>query len=224
MQLRNGKTTIQLENGNPTIQLENCRRTSEPLSETIRGMMDVLNKQKSSVDKLNAGIKLFQTINQQSDEALSTITNKYQFLATLYRKTVEFTCELIQRSYNSNKYSDIEKTKMIRFLSELYQARVNVSRILWDARTQKNIQDMMESDDGYSELLYRCLKHIVSDESESLYYDIHLYEDGEYTDVELYDWYLLQNYDGDAETDSYIVNADHCFAEPIFRFNEKLWQ
>jgi hypothetical protein len=116
--------------------------------------------------------------------------------------------------------SDDEKIAIIRLLSEMFQARHTISQILWKARTDPKIQDMMEKGDGHSELLYRCLRHIVSDNYE---YDIHLYEDGEYTDLELYDWYFLENYGKDDSYDSFIMNADACFGADIRRFNEMLW-
>ena len=80
-----------------------------------------------------------------------------------------------------------------------------------------------EPGDRHSDQLYRCLKHMVSEESESNIYEVYKYEDGEYTDVELYDWHLLPNYSIGGWRDPYIENADTCFGDEISRYNRRLW-
>ena len=168
--------------------------------------------------------KVFDTINDQSEEMLSEMGmgDDYKFLSTIYRKTVELTCVLIERTY-LNEYYGEDKGSMIRLLSVMFQVRQTAAQIMWTARTSKSVQDMMENGDKNSELLYRCLKHIVSEESESYDYEFYTYEDGEYTDVELFDWYLQPNYNIGGWRDPYIDNADECFGAEIRRFNRRLW-
>ena len=221
MQLRNGKeSSSEIQSSNEI----------QSFKDTIKLILDHISSDpgRSSIERIQLSTPIFETINQQSVETLTGVGNKptgvgnnHMFLSTIYKKATELTCVIIERSY-SNMYldSDDEKCAIIRLLSEMFQARRTISQILWKARTDPNIQDMMEKGDGHSELLYRCLRHIVSDNYE---YDIHLYEDGEYTDVELYDWYFLENYGKDDSYDSFTMNADACFGADIRRFNEMLW-
>jgi hypothetical protein len=173
-------------------------------------------------ENLNSFLAVFGIINDQSVETLSGMGDDYKFLATVYRKTVELMCVIINRSFTT-EYTDEEKIAIIRLLSLTYQVRYTVSDILWEVRTNHQIREMMENGDRHSDLLYRCLKHMVSEESESDVYEVYKYEDGEYTDVELYDWYLLPNYCKNSKADAYIKNADVCFGDEISRYNRRLW-
>jgi hypothetical protein len=135
---------------------------------------------------------------------------------------VELTRVIIEHSY-VKIYTDDEKIAVIRLLYEMYKTRQTLKSILWRARTEKNVRKLLDDGDRHAELLYRCLKHIVSDESESCDYKIYSYGDMDYTDLELYDWYLSPNYGRVAGTDSYVRNADICFCDAIRRFNRMLW-
>jgi hypothetical protein len=226
MQLRNGKKTI----AGAVAPTPTPTPTPVPVQPTsfIEMTRQALNRHEQSLntatyyERVNNLISVFGIINDQSVEILSGIGDDYKFMSTIYKKTVELTCCIIERSYQS-QYTDDEKIAIIRLLSVMYQVRYTVSDILWDARTRQTIQDMMENGDRHSDQLYRCLKHMVSDESESYDYEIYKYEDGEYTDVELYDWYLLPNYYKNIKMDTYIVNADECFGGEIRRYNRRLW-
>jgi hypothetical protein len=173
-------------------------------------------------ENLNSFLAVFGIINDQSVETLSGMGDDYKFVATVYRKTVELMCVIINRSFTT-EYTDEEKIAIIRLLSLTYQVRYTVSDILWEVRTNHQIREMMENGDRHSDLLYRCLKHMVSEESESDVYEVYKYEDGDYTDVELYDWYLLPNYCKNIKADAYIENADVCFGDEISRYNRRLW-
>ena len=222
MQLRNGKKTIRASAPTPTPTPGPVQPTS--FIETTR---QALNRHEQSLntatyyERVANLISVFGIINDQSVEILSGIGDDYKFMSTIYKKTVELTCVIIERSYQS-QYTDDEKIAIIRLLSVMYQVRYTVSDILWDARTRQTIQDMMENGDRHSDQLYRCLKHMVSDESESYDYEIYKYEDGEYTDVELYDWYLQSNYYKNSKADTYIANADDCFGGELRRYNRRL--
>ena len=216
MHLRNGKQ----------VASKQVASKQTPLSfvDTIKHLLDEVVQSFSPIDKLNAMRNVFQAINKQSYQTLSEMgaNDDYKFISTIYRKTVELTCVIVDRSY-ANAYCYTDKVATIRLLSEMFQARQTAAQIIWDGRTSKDVQYMMEKCDRHSELLYRCIKHAISDEAESRDYEIHLYEDGEYTDEELYDWYLLPNYGEVASTDSYTKNADACFGSEIRRFNATLW-
>ena len=95
--------------------------------------------------------------------------------------------------FTANKIKN-QMCKSIVVLPTYVVVRQTAAKIMWTARTSKSVQDMMENGDRHSELVYRCLKHIASDEAESCDYEFYTYEDGEYTDVELFDWHLLPNY------------------------------
>ena len=195
----------------------------QSFKDTVKLILDHISSDPPSsyIERMQLITPIFETINEQSVETLTGTGNNHMMISTVYKKATELTCVIIARSY-SNMYldSDDEKCAMIRLLSEMFRAKRTISRILWKARTDPKIQDMMEKEDGHSELLYKCLRHIVSDDNE---YDIHLDEDGEYTDVELYDWYFLENYGKDESRDSFTMNADACFGADIRGFNSLLW-
>lgn len=222
MQLRNGKKTMA---GAPTSVPTPTPVQAVSFIETTR---QALNRHEQSLNtatyyyRLANLISVFGIINDQSVEILSGIAEDCKFMSTIYQKTVELTCVIIERSYTT-QYNDDEKIAIIRLLSVMYQVRCTVSHILWNARTRRTIQDMMENGGRHSDQLYRCLKHMVSDESESYDYEVYLYEDGEYTDLELYDWYFQSNYNECSTTDTYVKNADACFGGEIRRYNRKLW-
>jgi hypothetical protein len=224
MQLRNGKQV----KGVTTCKCKKGEGSDEKakLVSSVRKLLDEANKYRDSssdLEKIYRMTPVFEKIGQESAETLSTIDDSLKFVSTLYMKTMELTCTLIERSYN-RLYTSEEKCAVIRLLSEMYKARRLVTQILWDGRLTKNIQDMLETGERHSEQIYRCLKHIASDESESRDYQIYTYDDGEYTDEELYDWYFLDNYRKDASEDSYMSNADECFGAKIRRFNGMLWR
>ena len=222
MQLRNGKKTIA-----GAVAPASAPALVQPTS-FIERVREALNRHEQSLntatyyERVNNLISVFGIINDQSVEILSGIAEDCKFMSTIYQKTVELTCAIIERSYTT-QYNDDEKIAIIRLLSVMYQVRCTASHILWNARTRQTIQDMMENGDRHSDQLYRCLKHMVSDESESYDYEVYKYEDGEYTDVELYDWYLLPNYYKNSKVDTYVVNADECFGGEIRRYNRRLW-
>jgi hypothetical protein len=224
MQLRNGKKIIRASAPAPT-PTPAAPVQAESFIEMTR---DALNRYERTYntatycEKLNNLITVFGIINNQSVEILSRIGDDCKFMSTIYQKSVELTCTIIERSY-TNQYNEDENIAIIRLLSVMYQVRCTVSGILWKARTDRTIQNMMEEGDRHSDILYRCLKHMVSDESESCDYEIYLYEEGEYTDVELYDWHFQPNYNECSTTDTYVKNADACFGVEIIRYNRKLW-
>lgn len=222
MQLRNGKkilvsAPVSVPASAPANEMSFVDMTREAL-----GRHGQMYETATYYEKLNSLLAVFNVLNDQSVETLSGMGDDYKFLATIYRKTVELMCVIVNRSYTT-EYTDDEKIAIIRLLSLTYQVRYTVSDILWEVRTHHQIQEMMEHGDRHSDLLYRCLKHMVSEESESDIYEVYKYEDGEYTDVELYDWHLLPNYSIGGWIDPYIENADTCFGDEISRYNRRLW-
>jgi hypothetical protein len=87
-----------------------------------------------------------------------------------YRKCVAIICSVIECTHK-HKTEDISpetKRAFIRLLFAAYKVPVDVGKILWANRRDINLDD------------YRCLKHIISDESLPYNYDIDTYDDGEY--------------------------------------------
>ena len=136
---------------NIIMQLRNGKRVSvkseTPISFTdeVRNLLDGCVNTFSPIDKISAMCKVFDTINDQSEEMLSEMGmgDDYKFLSTIYRKTVELTCVLIERTY-LNEYYGEDKGSMIRLLSVMFQVRQTAAQIMWTARTSKSVQDMMD--------------------------------------------------------------------------------
>jgi hypothetical protein len=124
-----------------------------------------------------------------------------------YRKCVAIICSVIEctHKYKTEDLSPETKRAFIRLLSAAYKVQVDVGEILW-----ANRRDIDMDDDHY-----RCLKHIISDESLPYNYDIHTYDDGEYTDIELWDYYFYFR----TVPDPYVQNAEICFGGEIYHWN-----
>lgn len=205
------------------MQLRNGKQTQVDVKEQfISNMYRLMRSNNGEPLGEQGSLPIFVSINEQTREMLVEFDNTLRFHATVYRKTAEFTCILMERSY-TRTYSNKEKTVIIQLLSEMCKTREMIGRILWENRTNANIQEMMETDDGHSNLLYRCLRHIISDDWDICRYIHHQYTNREYNEVELYDWYLLPNFGKKIADDLFIRNADRCFGEEIHRYNRLLW-
>lgn len=203
---------------------DNAERNAA-FEDTIENMLDdYYIRSHTFITKMQNCRTLFDTINKESVEELTQngIADDYRLLSSVYKMIVSRTCDIVERSYTV-EYADDEKAEIIRTLSAMRQTRDTVSWILWNARLEHSVHELMNTGDRHSERLYRCLKHIASDESEAHDYEIQLYDDGRYADVELYDWYLLRNYGCVATEDIYMRNADVCFGDIIRVFNPMLW-
>jgi hypothetical protein len=209
-----------------TVTWDDAER-NEAFNDTIGNIIDDYFNQPypyTLLAKIQNCRMLFDIINKRTVEELTQtgIEDDYCFLSTAYTIAVSLTCDIVERSYTT-KCADDEKNIIIRTLSAMLQTWDTVSRILWNARLEDSVHELMNTGDRHSEQLYRCLKHIASDESEAHDYEIQLYDDGLYEDVELYDWYLLRNFGCVAKEDIYVRNADVCFGENIRVFNPMLW-
>jgi len=128
-----------------------------------------------------------------------------------YRKCVEIICYIIEctHKYNTEDLCPETKCAFIRLLFAAFKVQVEIGEILW-----ANRHDIIYMDDDH----YRCLKHIISDESLPYNYDIHTYDDGEYTDIELWDYYFYFR----TVPDPYVQNADSCFSGEIRHRNRMM--
>ena len=226
MQLRNGKQVVASNTKKTQTLTTYASDDKQSLVDELTRLIDIRRRchdTATDIEKMHNVLQVFKKLNEQSVEMLTGMDNSLKFASTVYQKTMELTCVLIERTYSHKHYDDSEKIAMIRMMSEMYRTRCAIRKIIWYGRKDKNIQDMMEAGDRHSEQIYRCLKHIVSDESESLDYNMFEYEDGEYTDLELYDWYFSNNRGDDASDDEFVNNADKCFGADISRFNRMLW-
>ena len=134
----------------------------------------------------------------------------------LYERCVEINTNIIE---NANKIGEINaetKSALIRLISEAYKLQLKLGRIIWSARQEQPISNPTGAEEYDVDTFYRCLKHIISDESTPHDYDMETYDDGEYTDVELWDYYYL---DYATESDPYVINADTCFQDHIRFWN-----
>ena len=227
MQLRNGKQVVASNTKKNQTLTTVASDDKQSLVVELRRLIDEClrcHDTATDIEKMHSVLPVFKKLNEQSVEMLMGMDNSLKFASTIYIKAMELTCVLIERSYSRKRFDDSEKSAMIRMMSEMYRTRCSIRKIIWDGRKDKHIQDMMDAGDRHTEQIYRCLKHIVSDESESLEYKMYEYDDGEYTDVEIYDWHFTHNCDEDVSYDEFVNNADTCFGAGINRFNAMLWR
>lgn len=143
-----------------------------------------------------------------------------QWLTTVYLKAIGIQCSIIEHSYrNENYMRKNTKQAFILILSSAYKVQMEVGTILWTTRQEPHIRELLETDNG--DMMYRCLKHIISDESEPHDYEIYTYDDGEYSGEEIWDYYFGHNAGAEYD-DPYITNADICLDDIIRHRNRML--
>ena len=84
-------------------------------------------------------------------------------------------------------------------------------------------ENNLTSDDEQEIDLYRCLCHMKSNYNEPYEYNIETYEDSEYTNVELYNWYLEVNNIYDIKSDRYVNCIEACIETEIIHMNPLIW-
>lgn len=147
-------------------------------------------------------------LNYILDRADDLKNTDSQWLTTVYLKAINIQYSIIEHSYRNENYMH-KKTKQafIRILSSAYKVQMKMGTILWTTRQEPHIRELLETDND--DMIYRCLKHIISDESEPHDYEIYTYDDGEYSDEEIWDYYFGHNAGAEYD-DPYITNADIC--------------
>jgi hypothetical protein len=146
-------------------------------------------------------------------------------VVTLYKRSAQLTADIIDMTYGIEPTDD-EKALVIQTLAALRETTTRMGWMLFDIVRSESVSDRLykeRGDYGPKEyMLYRCLYHMYDQDvgdAERLY-GLNDYTSGEYSDVELYDWYIDYESDND---DPYVNSYDKCFISEIKSINQLYW-
>lgn len=130
-------------------------------------------------------------IEEYSREKLLSMDVKW--LRIVYFRTVEIMRKIISASYTQISFSSKTKQEFIRMLYAANQLQKKIAYILWELRTTEGVFKILITETDDADWLYRCLRHIISDECMAHDYHIESYNIGDYTDAELWDYWFAPN-------------------------------
>ena len=189
------------------------------LTRTMYNLSDIRHSYNDEwfINRVGQTTEILNYILDRDDDLKNTDS---QWLTTVYLKAIGIQCSIIEHSYrNENYMRKNTKQAFILILSSAYKVQMKIGTILWTTRHEPHIREMLETDNG--DMMYRCLKHIISDESEPHDYEIYTYDDGEYSGEEIWDYYFGHNAGAEYD-DPYITNADICLDDIIRHRNRML--
>lgn len=140
------------------------------------------------------------------------------WLKDVYVNCVEIIKRIIVASYTISLFSDKTKQEFIRILHAANKLQKKLGNILWTLRTDERVFQIL-SNESTGESLYRCLRHIISDECIAYDYQIESYNMGDYSDVELWDYWFAPNCLISVEEDLFVKQAKHCLEAPMRFWN-----
>lgn len=134
------------------------------------------------------------------------------WLKNIYCSCVDIITRIIVASYKHCLFSDKTKQEFIRLLFAVDKLQKKIGNIIWSLRTDERVFTilMSETHELEAESLYRCLRHIISGEFIAYDYQIESYDLGDYSDVELWDYWFSPNYQENVNDDLFVKNANHC--------------
>jgi len=213
-------------------EYEKKRLTKEECINKIKELLVLNQTQSRRKYKIERAEEIFELINDYGDY----FKKMSKLLVVIYKKTLLMTCELIKDSYSyAIKKTNQEKSASIKLLHTMYLTRKKVSPYLLDISREPATKDKLSilalkvdennltSDDEQEIDLYRCLCHMKSNYNEPYEYNIETYEDSEYTNVELYNWYLEVNNIYDIKSDRYVNGIEACIETEIIHMNPLIW-
>jgi hypothetical protein len=166
----------------------------------------------------------FRFVNANFEEMFGR--NNEEMVVTLYKRSAQLTADIIDMTYFIEPTDD-EKSLVIQTLAALEETGTRMGRMLFDIVRSESVSDRLyrpRCEYGPKEyMLYRCLSHMYDQDvgdAERLY-GLHSYTDGEYSDVELYDWYIDYESDND---DPYVNAHNKCFNREIHSINCLYWR
>ena len=148
-------------------------------------------------------------------------------VANLYKKSVQLTAEIIDMTYYIDP-TDEEKSLVIQTLATLHDTTKIMGWLLYDIVREDKVCESLDHIDlngnSSSELMfYRCLLHMYDQDAgdAEILYGLGDYNTDEYSDIELYDWYI--NYESDSDEDPYMNTYNKCFNGNINYLNRLYW-
>ena len=158
------------------------------------------------------------------------VGNDYEHVvAKLYKKSVQLTAEIIDMTYYIDP-TDEEKLYVIQTLATLHNTTKIMGWLLYDIVREDKICNTLDQirldvkcDSSIDLLFYRCLLHMYDQDvgDAEILYGLSDYDTGEYSDVELYDWYI--NYESDDDEEPYMNTYNKCFNGNINYMNRLYW-
>ena len=183
--------------------------------------------EKNPCSKSIKNLKYIMYIYNQIDEEIFEILNNEElsnirfstvnFILILYKKTLELMSDLIGKTYDkkSTKYDSSTKEMIVKTLYKMRNVFIKLRKLLYDMEEEseciKSLLDVSVKKAGKSikdknsmkALAYYCYSHLYGND-EINRYDIHTYEDGEYSYEEIYDYYFGDHINKNIEDDMFI--------------------
>lgn len=171
--------------------------------------------------KVKRTADILNYISEYSDEKLTSIDNENKWLRTLYLRAVEIIYTIIEASY-SQEFNVRTKRALIRILDAAHHVQLKTGRVLWATRNDPRICKVFDEDTDDAVMLYRTLRHIISDESLAFDYEIYTYNDRDFPDEEIWDYYFAANVEHYRDGDHFLNQADACLERPIRYWNLRM--
>ena len=174
--------------------------------------------------KVKQTTSILNYICEYSDEKFSSIDAENKWLRTMYLRAIEIIYAIIEASYTATSLTFNVRTKraLIRILDAAHQVQLKTGRVLWATRNEPHIREVLDVDTDDAEMLYRTLRHIISDESLAYDYEIYTYNDGEYSDEETWDYYFAANVEHFQDCDRFLNQVKTCLERPIRHWNLRM--
>ena len=183
----------------------------------------------SQIQAIDQIRELFDYINA---DFLAMENNRY-LIVIMYMKSIELTKNIIEKTYENRDLSDQDKIIIIRALSSLFITHMNMGHLIWQMKKTNEIKQLLSEEREYEEReydfkskLYRCITHMYDVESgiAETRYGLRDYDNGKYTDVEIFDRYFGYEGRGLVCDDMYIESYYKCFVREIECVNRLYWE
>ena len=200
MKLRSG-TTIKSTKTNNTSKIDI----------SLNKITEALNIHKTC-EKTISNMKYIKTIYNTLDDEFFVLykdmneKKMVRFIIILYKKTLQLMSDLILKTYDNKSlsYTCSEKEMIVTLLYKMNEVFIHIRSLMYDLinssdymktllkTSEENKGKPIEDTDSLEAQAYYCYSHLYCN-NERNKYDIHTYEDGEYTYEVIYDYYYGNN-------------------------------
>ena len=219
MQLRSGtaiimstqktETNKKTETNTPNIDI--CLKT-------ITGLLNINENCAKTIANMKYVKQLYDILDDEFFLVYKNMSHQsmVRFIMVLYKKTLSLICDIIKKTYEikSLEYTSSEKEMMVTLLYKLRQVFVKTREVMYELTgssymktllktSEENKGKIIEDRNSKEALAYYCYSHLYNS-NEINEYDIHTYEDGEYTYEEIYDYYYGNNTNNNPEDDKFL--------------------
>jgi hypothetical protein len=194
----------------------------ERKKDLIERVKDLINNPTSlDIDNLIYGLRLYESLDIYLDSVCSTIANSSynRLIIVNFWKSIEMLCQLIGITYTkaSIEFTDYTKGLLVKTMYKINDTLTRLGYMLRDMEYGSDyIYDLLQisinkkgeeiDKESIEASVYYCYRYFYKSQQEDSY-NISSYADGQYTEVEIYDYYFKENASKDKEYDLLIKNG-----------------